>query len=376
MGFDPRHWRPYNNARPVTGAIEALQAENDALRREVRSLRLQLELLLEGSARSAASGAPAAAAGRRPSSRHEPSDEPIPRRSSHGISRERVDRWGAALARHPRWHTLRLGPPGGLRGLLEQLRSRAWNPDLSFEEQLDRQAAGLGTELAAALRGPQSRGRLAVRAAFALYGPRAIEWLSEEPHRVVEELLRRSERLGERAPGPRRGTRTENHSHSREAPPPGHGNAPPSPGGDGGTSSSRGPRAASGAGSGRSHRAADPAGEPGSHSRNGHEHAGERCDGRGSGGGAGTSRQHSGGSQQAGRSEDNPGSSRTSGSHRGGATGADPRQQALALLGLESGASPQAIKRAYRRLAKAHHPDLGGDVEAFHRLDAAYRLLL
>ena len=54
----------------------------------------------------------------------------------------------------------------------------------------------------------------------------------------------------------------------------------------------------------------------------------------------------------------------------------DPRRRALRLLGLEPGASPQAIKRAYRRLAKAHHPDLGGDVEAFHRLDAAYRLLL
>ena len=54
----------------------------------------------------------------------------------------------------------------------------------------------------------------------------------------------------------------------------------------------------------------------------------------------------------------------------------DPRTAALRLLGLEPGASLAAIKRAYRRLAKAHHPDLGGDVEAFHRLDAAYRLLI
>ena len=37
--------------------------------------------------------------------------------------------------------------------LLEHLRSRAWHADLSLEQQLDRQAAGLGTELAAALRG-------------------------------------------------------------------------------------------------------------------------------------------------------------------------------------------------------------------------------
>ena len=46
------------------------------------------------------------------------------------------------------------------------------------------------------------------------------------------------------------------------------------------------------------------------------------------------------------------------------------------MLGLEGGATPQAIKRAYWRLAKAHHPDLGGNVEAFRRIDAAYRLLV
>ena len=34
------------------------------------------------------------------------------------------------------------------------------------------------------------------------------------------------------------------------------------------------------------------------------------------------------------------------------------------------------IKRTYRQLAKNHHPDLGGDAEAFLRLDAAYRLLM
>jgi curved DNA-binding protein CbpA len=34
------------------------------------------------------------------------------------------------------------------------------------------------------------------------------------------------------------------------------------------------------------------------------------------------------------------------------------------------------VKRAYRRLAKARHPDLGGDPQAFHRLEAAYRLLM
>jgi DnaJ-domain-containing protein 1 len=124
-----------------------------------------------------------------------------------------------------------------------------------------------------------------VRAAFAVYGPSALEWLSDEPLRVVEELLRRTEQLERRSSRSqrrqRKGTRTENVS---------------------GTGASGGPNASQG--------------------------------------------------------------------------GRDPRQQALELLGLEAGASLQAIKRAYRRLAKAHHPDLGGDVERFHRLDAAYRLLI
>jgi DnaJ-domain-containing protein 1 len=115
-----------------------------------------------------------------------------------------------------------------------------------------------------------------VRAAFALYGQRAPEWLNEAPLQVVEELLRREERHHQR----RSGTRTENHSKS------------------------------------------------------------------------------------------------TNHSHAKRDAAADPRADALRLLGLEPGASQQMIKRAYRRLAKAHHPDLGGDAEAFHRLEAAYRLLM
>ena len=64
MGFDPRRWRPSSTARPITGALAALQAENDALRREVRSLRLQLELLLAGRDGSAATGAAGSRRGR------------------------------------------------------------------------------------------------------------------------------------------------------------------------------------------------------------------------------------------------------------------------------------------------------------------------
>jgi hypothetical protein len=211
----------------VTTNVEALLAENDALRREVRALRRQLELQQQA--------------------------------RGSGLTAEQVARWSDAMARHPRWTSLRIGPPGGLQAVIATQRPHRWTAQ---QEQ----------ELAEALRGPHSRGRWAVRAAFALYGPRAIEWLNEAPFRVVEELLERVRRLEESGQR-RRGTRTANHSGAA--------------GGD-----------------------------------------------------------------------------------------SDPRRQALALLELEPGASQAAIKAAYRRLAKRHHPDLGGDGAAFQRLEAAYRLLI
>jgi len=276
MGFDPRHWRPAPGSRPVTTNGEALLAENEALRREVRALRLQLELLLQQGRRPAQPGVAA-----EPARRRAPD---VTTAASFGISAALVERWGEALARHPRWRELRIGPPGGLRDLIAVQQRQSWNPALTLEQDLDRRIPGLGTELGAALRGPHSRVRWAVRAAFAVYGPSALEWLGDEPLRVVEELLRRVEQLERRRSTGRQqrraGTRTGNFSDAAEP-------------------------------------AARAPGAP-----------------------------------------------------------ADPRRQALALLGLEAGASPQAIKRAYRRLAKIHHPDLGGDVALFHRLDAAYRLLL
>jgi hypothetical protein len=255
MGFDPRSssaGRPPSRG-VVTSNVDTLLAENDALRREVRRLRLQLqELQMERSQRG--------------------------RTVTGGEQRQskaaQVERWGIAMARHPRWQELRLGPPGGLRGLVEQ-----------------RGAPALGAELAEALRGPHSRVRWAVRAAFALHGQRAPEWLSEAPLRLVDDLLRLTAI-------PRRGTRTANHSQGR---------------------------------------------------------SGSSAEGAGAAGGA----------RGAGASSAGPSRSST-----------DSRTAALLLLGLEPGASSAAIKRAYRRLAKAHHPDLGGDAEAFHRLDAAYRLLI
>ena len=303
MGFDPRRWKPAPGSRPITTNVEALLAENDALRREVRALRLQLELVLQGGRTMEPEvQQPHQSQRRRP---------PVTTASSFGITPELVERWGKAMACHPQWQALRIGAPDGLRGLIEAQRRQWWNPALELEQELDRRAPGLGAELAESLRGPHSRVRWAVRAAFAVYGPSALEWLSDEPLRVVEELLRRTEQLERRHSQSqsqrrqRKGTRTENVS---------------------GTGASDGPKASRGA--------------------------------RTSGGTHG--RTSAGGTAGGGK----PSAS------------SDPRQQALELLGLEAGANLQAIKRAYRRLAKAHHPDLGGDVERFHRLDAAYRLLI
>jgi hypothetical protein len=54
----------------------------------------------------------------------------------------------------------------------------------------------------------------------------------------------------------------------------------------------------------------------------------------------------------------------------------DPRAEALQILGLSPGASLREVKAAHRRLVKCHHPDVGGEVDTFRRIDAAYRSLL
>lgn len=336
MGFDPRRWRPSPpGPRPVTANVEALLAENEALRREVLQLREQLQRLRRT---PRPSEQPAQAHGRSWQHGGAPPGERDGERVSQRVSRgatttltpQQVERWTAAMAHHPAWEQLRIGPPGGLRGLVERCRSRSWNPAFSLEQELDRRQSGLGAELREALRGPHSRGRWAVRAAFALYGPAAIEWLSDEPLRVVAELLRLLERLEPQGP--------------RE-PPPGAGAA-----GGSQTGRRRGTRTAN---------TSWAAGEPGG---SGREAAGE---GRGS---TGSGRQRSGEGQRKG------GGSAGGSDRSQGRTGG--QREALALLGLEPGASLQMIKSAYRRLAKAHHPDLGGKAEAFQQLDAAYRLLL
>lgn len=46
-----------------------------------------------------------------------------------------------------------------------------------------------------------------------------------------------------------------------------------------------------------------------------------------------------------------------------------------AELGLTPGATPEEIKAAHRRKVREHHPDRGGDLDEFVRLQAAYDAL-
>jgi hypothetical protein len=55
--------------------------------------------------------------------------------------------------------------------------------------------------------------------------------------------------------------------------------------------------------------------------------------------------------------------------------GESRKAQARVALGVSDDADADAIKRAYRNLARVHHPDAGGDAEQFNRVAAAYELL-
>jgi hypothetical protein len=49
-----------------------------------------------------------------------------------------------------------------------------------------------------------------------------------------------------------------------------------------------------------------------------------------------------------------------------------PPTGAFATLGLQPGCSKADVKRAYKRLAKSAHPDVGGDHSSFIKLNEAY----
>lgn len=52
------------------------------------------------------------------------------------------------------------------------------------------------------------------------------------------------------------------------------------------------------------------------------------------------------------------------------------RHQALRELALGTTADHEDVKRAYRRLAREHHPDRGGDPDTFHRISRAFERLI
>ena len=248
MGFDPRRWsaEPRPQQR-VTSNVDALLQENEALRREVRQLRRQLEHLRQRP---------------EPSRQHWPPPPAL-------VSSAQVERWGASLAEQKGWAVLR---QSGLEQLIEQLNRSSFLPQLNLQQRLDHLVPGLGRDLYAATASPLNKKRCAVLAAFALYGVSAIEWLDDDPQRVVLELRQRQRTSNRR-------TRTDQRR---------------------------------------------------------------------------TDRQHQSTDQ-----------------------GRDPRRVvALSVLGLEWGASKQAIKQAHRRLVKQHHPDVGGTAEAFRRVNDAYQFLV
>ena len=51
-------------------------------------------------------------------------------------------------------------------------------------------------------------------------------------------------------------------------------------------------------------------------------------------------------------------------------------RQACQLLGLAAPTTLEAARKAYRKLARQHHPDHGGDEERFKQISVAYNYLV
>ena len=207
MGFDPRHWSGGRPEQRVTSNVEALLAENDALRREVLRLTRELDRLQRQQRQRFRT---------EPSTHRrwsEPSAQAPPR-----ISRLQVQAWGQSLAQQPGWTALR---QRGLEALIDQINRSSFPARLTLEQRLDRLVPGLGTDLMAAVGATPNKQTTAVLAAFALFGVRASEWLDEDPRRVVEQLRQRrdpssSKRQGSRTRTDQRRTDRVDFEHPRD----------------------------------------------------------------------------------------------------------------------------------------------------------------
>ena len=208
MGFDPRDWSAASHdgrggssrSDRVTSNVEALLRENDALRREVQRLELELDRLRRRQWQRPRRETSASQSWQQSSSQSTPR-----------ITAAQVERWGAALAEQTGWTEFRAS---GLVALIERLNRDSVHPDLSLQQRLDRLVSGLGTDLIAAVGSRPTKRSTAVLAAFALYGVRASEWLDEDPARVVEDLRQRLRRA--RAANSGRRTRSDRRSTDRE----------------------------------------------------------------------------------------------------------------------------------------------------------------
>ncbi len=174
MGFDPRSWSSAsatNRGHNVTSNVDALLAENEALRFEIQELKRQLALLLQHQQLHTQS--------------NHPNSSDQPRHSVPKVTLVQVERWGEQLAIQKGWSLLRLRE---LEALIDSLNRKSFHSHLNLQDRLDHLVSGLGSDLFAAISRPITKKRCAVLASFALYGIRSCEWLDEDPQRVVHDL--------------------------------------------------------------------------------------------------------------------------------------------------------------------------------------------